>query len=245
MTEALAEALYNVAPLAEIDRLVQGVDLQQTLDTRRGHFTALTLAIARRSSAQVVRLLLAYQADPNHSAVPSLATPLTLAVSMRQLEITQILLEAGASVNTYNFGHGNFGPLATAVLEKSEPLVRCLLAWGADVNASTPSGLTCLDQAAGVEAFGLVHCLLDYGARSSRQSTRHKFADVIQRRRRCSQAALCLVGILRFRYRVAAPGFPDGYRMPYALARDMANRVWDTRTDYLLWIEPQALKRAE
>ncbi len=88
-------------------------------------------------------------------------TPLMLAAERGQLEILQVLLDAGVNVNEATTDHG-YTALVFAC--NNADAVKVLLNAGADANAKNHSGVTVLMYAAMDGDLGAVKALLDAGA---------------------------------------------------------------------------------
>lgn len=85
-------------------------------------------------------------------------------------EVIEWLLEHGAEIERR--GHNNWTPLLAAVFSGSEEIVKMLLDYGADVNASTgiDDDLTPLMAAATMGHEGIVNILLAHGAGTHRRN---------------------------------------------------------------------------
>jgi ankyrin repeat protein len=106
----------------------------------------------RKASLQIIRLLLAAGADPNQRTLTR--TPLSLAVHNGDYEVTQLLLEAGASPSGECWhplpekAHGKWAvaPWAHAIHEAAEKgytaIVKMLCKHGADISVRDHSGRT-------------------------------------------------------------------------------------------------------
>lgn len=109
-------------------------------------FTPLGIA-AHFSKEDIVRLLLAYHADPNICSQNGYNSyPLHAALNNNDDEISKMLIEAGAEVNIVQ--NGRVSPLHLAAQHGNIELIIALLEQGADVAATTEFGLTASDLAA-------------------------------------------------------------------------------------------------
>ena len=94
----LREADLPAAAMAgDVDAVRRLIDLPSTRSTHRA--APRCCGAAGGGHLAVTDLLLARGADPQHAAASG-ATPLSAAVSMRQVDIVSALLDAGASWNT-------------------------------------------------------------------------------------------------------------------------------------------------
>ena len=95
---------------------------------------------------EIVKYLLKAGAEVNSPSRNSLGvTPLQSAVAGRHLEITSLLLEAGASPNVCE--RGGYTPLHTAVMNGDMDIVRKLIFNGANVDAASEKDEKPLDMA--------------------------------------------------------------------------------------------------
>lgn len=108
---------------------------------------------------EVVRMLLAAGADPSARVSDGRAV-LDLAVRGGRPEILAMLLEAGADPN----GHPGARPLISACIDGTTPMVRILLAAGADPDATTADRTTPLMWAVDRGLTETVELLLEAGA---------------------------------------------------------------------------------
>src|SRR6266516_1943028 len=125
---------------------------------------ALEWAAARGDERAVVTLL-SYGADPN-SMDHKLNTPLTLAANQNQTVCVRLLLEAGADPDPILPKGVKFGsPLNCAARNAADPLLlKTLLDFNADVEASGVDGVTPLLHVARGNSASHVMVLLEYGA---------------------------------------------------------------------------------
>ncbi|KAK0739404.1 ankyrin repeat-containing domain protein [Apiosordaria backusii] len=115
---------------------------------------------ARRNHPKTAAYLLQLGADPNGDLSPFFSS-LYFAVFHGNLEITRLLLDAGASVNPPNLSFGI--PLLAAAQRNHPELVRVLLAAGADINARDTRGMTPMLGAVSVDSVAAAHELLKHG----------------------------------------------------------------------------------
>ncbi len=104
--------------------------------------TALHLAAMRK--AGLVRLLLAYKAEPNVSNM-YLQTPLIYSVGQTDPEIMELLLKGGADPNLPV--RNNWYPLHSAVTGRTTNSLQLLLKYGARLDVTNSMGKTPLDVA--------------------------------------------------------------------------------------------------
>jgi len=90
-----------------------------------------------------VKELLALEFDPNTKPTKMSGAVLEIATSLGNIEITKLLIEAGADVNETDCEGGS--PLMVAChYNKNVEIVKMLLSAGADINAVTKDGETAL-----------------------------------------------------------------------------------------------------
>ena len=139
---------------------------------------AVALAAAEKSEVAdaamhgdrpAVRALLAKNADVNAPQVDG-STALHWAVEANDLELTDVLLRAGARVSAAN--QAGVTPLQLAAVNGNAALIEKLIAAGADPNAPlTASGDTALMLAARTGVLAAVQVLLDHGAQVNAKET--------------------------------------------------------------------------
>ena len=133
-----------------------------------GQVAELDLAeAAALDHAERVRGLLAGGADVDQRS-PDGFTPLQYAAYFGAPEAAAVLLEAGADVHAVAGNPSRVQPLHAAVAGRCHPVVRRLVAAGADVNARQQGGFTPLHSAALNGDEDTVHALLDAGADPAR-----------------------------------------------------------------------------
>lgn len=132
------------------------------------------------------------------------SVPLIRALEIKNFEVVGFLAaRAGASINTPE-KPGTKSPLAVAMRVRNRPLI---------------------------------HVIMDAGGRLSNTERKpSKVSDppmwlLFQQRRECIRCARTLYGVLRYRFRVRADGFPEGYKLQKEVAQQMARYVWNHRTD--------------
>jgi len=179
--------------IKEVARLLrEGVD-PNALEDRKFFYTALCTAISaaamalwtrgrvtkkamgrRERSCEIIRLLLQAGADPNLRTLTR--TPLNLAVHKADYEVTQLLLESGASPSGECWSLPEMSrrkqgaaPCANAIHEAAEKgydeIVRMLCEYGADLSARDDSGRTALQIA---QDPATVRILKRYGKKAAR-----------------------------------------------------------------------------
>lgn len=137
--------LPAAAVLGDADAVRRLLDLGMPIDTVDAQGCTALLRAAGGGHRAVVELLLARGGDPKLAARTG-ATPLSAAVSMRQVEIVDRLLAAGATLEQRLPGDVTVLMLAAA-LGLPDVCTR-LLAAGANINAADAQGLTPLHCAA-------------------------------------------------------------------------------------------------
>ena len=137
--------LPQAAVVGDADAVRRLLDLGMPIDTTDVQRCTALLRAAGGGHRAVVELLLARGADPKLAARTG-ATPLSAAVSMRQVEIVDRLLAAGATLEQRLPGEVTVLMLAAA-LGLPDVCTR-LLAAGANINATDAQGLTPLHCAA-------------------------------------------------------------------------------------------------
>lgn len=149
-----------------IDALdASGVQLNNTLK-----LNAAIEAATCRGDIRLLRLLLGDNSRYRASVIKSLGGSLHAAIANGRNDITEMLLAAGADVNTCN--PVNESPLLAAIRRKDAHLARKLLAAGAAVNAVTPmntysypySTTTVLPAAVAWGYYSLIRDIINAGA---------------------------------------------------------------------------------
>jgi ankyrin repeat protein len=141
------ESPQNQLLSAVVDRDLEGVarllrehsQLDINYRTPRTGQSALSNAVST-GDAQLVRMLLRHGANPSLGSYEQ-QTPLILAAHHGYVEIVQLLIAAGADVNTSEERYG-FTALTSAAKEGHGYIVGLLLAAGADSHALTKDGRT-------------------------------------------------------------------------------------------------------
>ena len=158
--EALVEAA-NGGHLDVVEALLEaGADSNQFPPD---NWSALTAAVANNHQ-EVARRLLAAGADPDGGQGLG---PLDQAIMNGNLDLVQLLLEAGADVNRR--GSGGKTPLIDAILfhptagDEVSPLLPVLVANGADLNAQNERGETALHLAIDQGKVGDANLLIEAG----------------------------------------------------------------------------------
>ncbi len=137
----------------------------------RNNYEPTVLHYAARGNAPVVKLLLAYKADPNAKTSQE-ATPLYNAIDANSLEIVKLLLDGGADPNERT-GMPSGGavspgfwktPLHVAVYKQQLGIIQALLSHKADPNGRDVSGRTPLFDAVNTGNEEITKLLLANGA---------------------------------------------------------------------------------
>ena len=144
---------------AEILHNPQKVDVKDAMGR-----TALEWAAARGDDRAVITLL-SFGAEPN-TTDKKMNTPLTLAANQGHTLCVRLLLEAGARADPVLPSGVKFGsPLNCAARNATDPLLmKTLLDFDADVEASSVDGVTALLHVARGKPVNFAKLLLDYGA---------------------------------------------------------------------------------
>lgn len=161
-------ALHRACYYGHTDVAVYLIDNGASIEARDHHSkTPLhSAASSNPQSENMITTLLQKGADPE--AVTSLGwTPLHSAVRYGEPEIAQLLIDSGANIEAKN----NYGetPLLMAVSETEIPahikiaMIRCLLAKGADLQATDNAGRTVLHWAASSGPANLVRYFVSKG----------------------------------------------------------------------------------
>ena len=143
----------------EIFRDPKNIDIRDAMGR-----TALEWAAARGDDRAVVTLL-SFGADPN-MIDSKLNTPLTLASNQGHTSCVRLLCEAGSLTNPVLPSGVKFGsPLNCAARNATDPaLIKTLLDFDADIEASGIDGVTPLIHVAKGKPVSFAKLLLDYGA---------------------------------------------------------------------------------
>ena len=162
----------NFAAIHKIVLMLSMKDLEEEILRNPGQIdvpdangrTALEWAAARGDERSVITLL-SYGADPNNID-HKLNTPLTLASNQNHTVCVRLLLEAGAHPDPGLPNGIKFGsPLNCAARNASDPLLlKTLLDFNADIEASNVDGVTPLLQVARGNSASHAMLLLEYGA---------------------------------------------------------------------------------
>lgn len=237
--EAFARAVLDGTEEEVRRMLASGADVHTRFRCRNGATTSMIALSLRhrggdRGSSSILRALLDAKADP--CATDSHGRPaLHVACEGDRVECARMLLDAGAVMNARG-GPADSTALECACFCHARRCVDLLLARGADVNAGDSKGYTPLDAAVISLSYDAAEKMLDVGARvTNRAFADSEFSIRLGRRQRCFVAARTLFGILRFRVRVAATGYRNGYPLPKDLCKRAARFVWHTRRDDDLW----------
>lgn len=125
--------------------------------------TALDWATAR-SQLEDMALLLKYGADPNNMDITG-RTPVLHAVDSHNVDSLRVILKAGGNPNpTYPKNLFRSSPLTAAGFAGMPNLLKLLLDFEANPNASNPEGLTALHSVARTHNTECALLLLEYGA---------------------------------------------------------------------------------
>jgi ankyrin repeat protein len=176
------EDFIDEARFTKTHRIVLGLSMLSLEDeiTRSPHDinaidamgrTALAWAAARGDTRAIVTLL-SHGADPNIVDV-QLSGPLSNAASQGHTVAVRLLLEAGAQPDLrHPSGERKGSPLNCATRNATDILLlKSLLDFGADVDASGNDGKTGLIHAARIDNAGFAMLLLEYGANINSVST--------------------------------------------------------------------------
>ncbi|KAM0546655.1 hypothetical protein ACHAPJ_010793 [Fusarium lateritium] len=116
--------------------------LQNGADPNRVMDDSSLLCLAARGGVELVRVLLDHGANPNLSCHHRCQCeyPLSAAARFGNLDTVEALVRKEADINPVSLTDICGSPLASAVCAQAFPVVRLLLKYGADVNASLKSG---------------------------------------------------------------------------------------------------------
>jgi uncharacterized protein len=113
--------------------------MKPQVDARDAHGHTALLWAASQGHEGVLKVLLAYEADPNAANLHRL-TPLISAADAGHLRVCEILLQQGAAINAQTSAGST--ALMGAALNGHGPVVQLLLARGADVTTRNREGAT-------------------------------------------------------------------------------------------------------
>jgi ankyrin repeat protein len=190
MTKALVAAgaevdqanRYGVTPLLQASRTgdadVMGALLEAGADVHLAHPDGETplMAAATTGRVEAVKILLEHGADPNAQDMFQQETALMRAVAEEHSEVVDLLLAAKADPNRQaritsletrkNADHpsGGFTALMWAARNGNEPIVRKLVAAGADVNLRNGDDATAMAIAIVNDRFDMAATLVELGA---------------------------------------------------------------------------------
>jgi ankyrin repeat protein len=185
----IARALLTAGADLSISNSISGCALQGA--SARGHMEVVELLLAHGANVNlyggllhspllaaastwrydIVRLLLAKGADPNPGP-DAPATPLeeVLQSGPISMEMVQLLVRAGANVNTHHYMFGS--PLQTAIIQGDVEVARFLLDNGAHINPIAAEDESPLVTAAYFGDSNMVQLLLQKGADVDRYGTK-------------------------------------------------------------------------
>ena len=123
--------------------------------------TALHLAVLNNHES-VITLLIAKGAGIEASTKDG-SKPLYLAAKSGNLSLVEALLLFNAQVESFNV-HTQTTAFYQAIENDHETVAKCLLEYGADIDARTPDGRTALSRAVALRKLKLVEFLLRHGA---------------------------------------------------------------------------------
>jgi len=138
------------------------------VDVRYDRYSPMSLThqASCDDNAEVLHLLLRYNADPN-TRDGTKATPLYSAAHRGHVKAAQLLLDHGADVNSQN--DSGITPLHIASFDGYLEIVQILLRHGADVHIRTNSSLTPFQQATSKGHTKVAQLLLEHGAKRNRR----------------------------------------------------------------------------
>jgi ankyrin repeat protein len=124
---------------------------------------AILKVLASNGNAEMIRLLLEYDADTERTAASSdYSTALHVACEKGHRAVVEVLLEFGADIEARDRDHET--PLYHAAMNNRCRIAKILLREGADTTIVAEDGQTCLYKAAGRGYEDMVRALLSYGA---------------------------------------------------------------------------------
>jgi ankyrin repeat protein len=173
---------YGITPLLQASRTGDSAMVELLLragaNPAKAHPEGETplLAASRTGSVPTVRVLLARGVDVNAAEGFQQTTPLMWAAAEGHREVVSLLLEAGADPNRqghvtalsarHNADHptGGFTALMFAARNGDEPLVRTLVAGGANINLRNGDGASATMVAIYNDRFDVAAALIELGA---------------------------------------------------------------------------------
>lgn len=156
----LTGALRAAALMGKRDVVARLLELGAEVDETAGQFAWTPLANAAEAGhAEIVRMLLAAGADPNHKDWMG-KTPLAQAIQEDKADVVRVLLEAGASLESDD----DDSLLSAAVWQGHGQIVDLLLEHGVDPNEQRKNSPPALFWAVGFNKSAIARRLLDAGA---------------------------------------------------------------------------------
>ena len=184
-------ALHLAAEAGDAKRVALLLKRGATVDVRSSYvsawedaYTPLAIAV-RRGRGAIARALVKAGADVN-AASESGDTPLLIAVREGKLDLAFWLVKAGADVNAIHEGPDDSGWSAlhfAACSDRAAPLVKALLARGADPRATDPDGEIPIDVARAHRAVRVAALLKRAAARPKRPAKRKASAKAPPKRK--------------------------------------------------------------
>lgn len=139
------------------------------------------------------------------------------------VEAMKLLISYGALVNVA--ANNRDYPIHVAAIKDNPAFMKLLLAAKADVNQRDGEGRTALDLAVEFSLCNVIPHLLDAGATFGYNPG----LEMVMGYKRCKKASIALLKVLRKRYRVVSPAFPNGYKLPLQITQQIVQFVWETR----------------